>query len=294
MKYCPECSTDYQDNVDFCAKDGRGLMARNRLCSHCANSVPAEATECPHCHGSLPTSSVFHWSKEADSAQSSTLASDIKRMPKSSKLLWLVGILLSAIAGFLAGGQLQRNELMQSIQDQAHDVQVKEQKIKSLEGELAQVQQNAMANSQQLAELKSKLEENQQELVGAQQKLTGANREAERLAVAKTVSPPRAASRPIDPVTSPRVATRPADPIPPLATPAPAKLGAEPGAYEIVRATTVHEEPVNSSRVVFLIEKGTVVSVVRSNGDWLEVRSKHGNPPGFIRRNDAMLVGRAN
>jgi len=34
--------------------------------------------------------------------------------------------------------------------------------------------------------------------------------------------------------------------------------------------------------------------VVRSAGDWLEVRSKHGKPPGFIRRDDAMFKGGSN
>jgi hypothetical protein len=29
-------------------------------------------------------------------------------------------------------------------------------------------------------------------------------------------------------------------------------------------------------------------------GEWLEVRSKHGKPPGFIRADDAMFVGKAN
>jgi hypothetical protein len=33
---------------------------------------------------------------------------------------------------------------------------------------------------------------------------------------------------------------------------------------------------------------------VRSVGDWLEIRSKHGNPPGFIRADDATPVGRGN
>ena len=148
MKYCPECSTDYPDAADICVKDGRALITRSRLCPHCANSVPLDAAECPHCHGSLQAQSLFKWSEEADSdSASSTMASDIKRMPKSSKLLSLGGILLAAIVGFLAGGQLQRNELIQSMQDQAHEVQLKERKIKSLESQLAQAQQNPAANS---------------------------------------------------------------------------------------------------------------------------------------------------
>jgi hypothetical protein len=38
----------------------------------------------------------------------------------------------------------------------------------------------------------------------------------------------------------------------------------------------------------------TQITVVRGVGEWLEVRSKHGNPPGFIRTEDAKFVARAN
>ena len=263
MKYCPECSTDYQDDADFCVKDGRALITRSRLCPHCANNVPLDAAECPQCHGSLSAQNLFKWSEEADSA-SSTMASDIKRMPKSSKLLSLVGILLAAIAGFLAGGQLQRNDLIQSMQDQAHEVQLKERKIKALEGQLAQVQQNAPVNGQ-LVELERKLAEKQKELTEAQQKLTGASHEAERLAAVKVVpkaaprqtepaAPPRVATRPVEPSPPARVAPRPADPTPPASAAASARQGGEPGSYETLRVTTVHEQPVNSSRVVAQID----------------------------------------
>ena len=70
--------------------------------------------------------------------------------------------------------------------------------------------------------------------------------------------------------------------------------GANPGIYEVLRATTVFEGPSGSSRVLANIPAGTRVSVVNSNGDWLEVHSKSGNPPGFIRRDDASFVGKSN
>lgn len=298
MKYCAECSTDYPDNVDICVKDGHALVSRksgdNRLCSHCANSVPADALVCPHCHSNLPAQSAFAWAREDEPAAPTTVAADFKRMPKSTKLLWIAGVLLSAILGFFVGGQLQRNDLLQSMQDQLKEVHVKEQKIKVLETQFAQIQQDAAVNSRQLAELKTQLDEHQTQLAAAQQKLTGAMRETPRLAAASVTPAPRAVARPSETLPPPRVATRPADPVPPLSTSAPARPSAEPGAYETVRPTTVHEEPVNSSRVVSQIEKGTRINVVRSSGDWLEVRSKLGNPPGFIRRDDAMLVSRAN
>ena len=38
------------------------------------------------------------------------------------------------------------------------------------------------------------------------------------------------------------------------------------------------------------IPGGTRLDVVNAKGDWLEVHSRRGNPPGFIRREDATLV----
>jgi Bacterial SH3 domain len=60
--------------------------------------------------------------------------------------------------------------------------------------------------------------------------------------------------------------------------------------YQTVRSTSVFEEPSVSSRKVGSIANGTRVRVVGSSDDWLEVRSKQGRPPGFIRRDDAVLI----
>lgn len=65
---------------------------------------------------------------------------------------------------------------------------------------------------------------------------------------------------------------------------------ANPGTYETVRPTTLFEKPSGSSRAVSNIGDGIKVNVVGSSGDWLEVRSRLGNPPGFIRRDDAKPV----
>jgi hypothetical protein len=46
--------------------------------------------------------------------------------------------------------------------------------------------------------------------------------------------------------------------------------------------------------VLSRISGGTQITVVRSVGEWLEVRSKHGNPPGFVRADDATFVRRVN
>jgi len=60
--------------------------------------------------------------------------------------------------------------------------------------------------------------------------------------------------------------------------------------YQTVRSTSVFEEPSASSQKVGNIPNATKVRVVGSTDDWLEVRSKQGRAPGFIRRDDAVLM----
>jgi uncharacterized protein YgiM (DUF1202 family) len=61
-----------------------------------------------------------------------------------------------------------------------------------------------------------------------------------------------------------------------------------PAMYETARNTAVYEQPSTSSRTLATIPRGSRVRVVNSTGDWLEVRSKQGRPPGFIHRDDAV------
>lgn len=79
-------------------------------------------------------------------------------------------------------------------------------------------------------------------------------------------------------------------------TPPPAPTSQRPalstGTYETLRPTNVFDGPAPSARIVADIEPGVRINVVASNGDWLEVRSRHGNPPGFIRKDDARPVER--
>jgi hypothetical protein len=74
----------------------------------------------------------------------------------------------------------------------------------------------------------------------------------------------------------------------------PSRRTATTGIYETVRTTNVFAEASGSSRTVATIPEGTRVTVVGDNGEWLEVRSKSGNPPGFIRRADATFAEKSN
>ena len=62
------------------------------------------------------------------------------------------------------------------------------------------------------------------------------------------------------------------------------------GTFQTVRPTQVFSEPSEDSALVASIAKGVRLTVVDSREGWLEIRSKHGRPPGFIRRDEAIRV----
>jgi TolA-binding protein len=167
------------------------------------------------------------------------------------------------------------------VADNSSELREKEQKIQSLEAELAKLREGNQGSSSQIDELKAKLNENQKDLAETEKKLADANREIDRLTSGRVAS-------------APRPGPGSADPAPAQPAPVPARRAAEPGIYETLRATTVYEQPMGSARTLTQIPRGTQVTVVRSVGEWLEVRSKHGNPPGFIRVDDAMFINKAN
>jgi hypothetical protein len=61
--------------------------------------------------------------------------------------------------------------------------------------------------------------------------------------------------------------------------------------YEIIQPTRVLSAPRADSQLIANIEPGTQVNVVGSRDGWLEIRSKHGRPPGFIPKAAAIRIG---
>jgi uncharacterized coiled-coil protein SlyX len=286
MKRCPQCSTEYDDKVSFCAKDGRSLVSkggiRTKLCSHCANSIAEDALKCPYCKADLSSTADPQWpTREADPLEA-RLGSKKHKTSVASKAILITGLLVFGIGVFLIGGQRQRSESQSLLEERLAQLRDKDQKIQTLEAELAQARKELAQNSTQLVQLKNKLEESQRNLASTQQKLSRTARETERLAANKATAATRTASRPA------------AEPSTPTSRSGGARSAAELGVYQTIRPTSVYEEPSASSRVLSQINKGTRVNVVRSLGDWLEVRSKSNNPTGFVRRDDMTFLTKAN
>ncbi|MBI2358272.1 MAG: SH3 domain-containing protein [Deltaproteobacteria bacterium] len=161
----------------------------------------------------------------------------------------------------------------------------RDEEIRGLEREITMLRSELDERAARIRELKANLERTSSALALAERKLGEAQREKERLAA---LAPQTRTGE----LSAPREAPGPREASPPKESAAAGiwRRPAEAGTYETVRATSVFQEPSRSARKVATIGPGTKVTVVGSQGEWLEVRSKHGNPPGFIPREDAMLV----
>jgi len=63
------------------------------------------------------------------------------------------------------------------------------------------------------------------------------------------------------------------------------------GTYEVTRGARVFAAPSEFAQQVGEIEPGLKVNVVNARDGWLEIHSKHGRPPGFIRSDAVARVG---
>lgn len=291
MKQCPECLAEYEDSVSFCERDGKSLVAkvlpRARLCPHCANSIDESATKCSYCKADLSASKSPEWPAREKNVTGSARPPKERRFLKTAivvltlALVFVVGAVFIGRSLFLptpddAHFRLLLGEKDRQIEEKEQRLEEKERQIQELDQRVAELRKELEENSKQITQLRSELEEKSKTFSASQQKQTDTLRDVERSAA--TPPPPSAKTPP-----------RPAEPPPPAVV----RRTADPGIYEAIRPTSVYEQPAGSSRVVSKINKGTKVTVVRSVGEWLEVRSKHGNPPGFIRWDDAMFIGRA-
>lgn len=148
-----------------------------------------------------------------------------------------------------------------------------ERRIQELTADVEQLRKENEANANHVRELEGKLADTRNELVAVQQKLKAAQKQLAR-APAPGVPPARDRT----------VASAPPAP-PPQAAP---RRSTEAGQYEVVRDTSLLEKPSSSAREVALVQRGIIVNVISSVGEWYEVRSKYGKPPGYIRREDVI------
>jgi uncharacterized protein YgiM (DUF1202 family) len=62
------------------------------------------------------------------------------------------------------------------------------------------------------------------------------------------------------------------------------------GTFKITRPTQVYSGPSDTSKLIADIEPGMKINVVDSRDGWLEIRSKHGRPSGFVRQTAAVRI----
>lgn len=253
-----------------------------RLCPNCANSINENAEQCPYCKADLLLGIAPKWlNRNEGSSESRGILKTERKFSIPAKLIWPAALIASVLVAFFAGGYSQRSELAALSLSNSKQLQAKEQIIQSQQEQLALAQKKLGDSSNQVAELQSKLQKTQKELGANQQRLPAVTREAKNLSTARSASLRRTATHGPDAGQS----------YPQPSTP---KRIAETGVYETTKATSVHENPSSNSRAISQIGRGTRINVVNAAGDWLEVRSKHGNPPGYVRADDARLIARAN
>ena len=251
---------------------------QTRLCPHCANSIGADALTCPYCKADLMVGEP-EWPARGE-IEPPISAPEKQKLTVKSKAILALGLLVFALGVYLVGGNVERHDLDNVLAEQRKTLRERDQKIQSLEAQLAELRQKSHGGAQETEQIKARLDKSQENLAAAQRKLASANKEIERLSSSRIAPAVRPASRRADP--------------PPQRSTARSNAGREPRTYEAVRSTQVFEEPASSARIVAQLTKGTQITVVGSGDGWLEIRSRHGKPPGFIRADDAMFVSRAN
>jgi hypothetical protein len=253
-----------------------------RLCPHCANSINSDVSSCPYCRADLPQSAEPEWPRRDDDWEPITPPVEKGRLTVKSKAILILGLGVFAVGVYLVGGNRERSDLGPILEEQQRSLQEKDATINDLKVQLAQLRQEQQGTRSAIEDLKARLQESSNDLVAVQKKLADTNHEVEALAALRNSSTQRPVARAFEQ---------------PAPTASAASLrgrgGLEPGTYESTRTASVYEAPASSAKIVTQISKGTQLNVVRSVGDWVEIRSKHGNPPGYVRADDIAATNRS-
>ena len=255
---------------------------QTRLCPHCANSIASDVLSCPYCRADLPQSAEPEWPRKDDDWELTPPPVEKGKLTVKSKAILMLGLGVFAVGVYLVGGNRERSDLGPMLEEQQRSLEEKDARINDLKVQLAQLRQEHQATRSEIEDLKSRLQQSSNDLVAVQKKLADTNHEVEALAALRNSSTPRPVARSIEQ--------------PPPAASASSFRGhggLEPGTYESTRTASVYEAPASSSKIVTQISKGTQLNVVRSVGDWVEIRSKHGNPPGYVRVDDIAASSRS-
>jgi hypothetical protein len=109
---------------------------------------------------------------------------------------------------------------------------------------------------------------------------------------AVNTSAARAEAEAVQLAAKPREAAKPAKEAGPATKPprSPRLATKVSGTYEITQSSRIYAAPTEFSQLIGDIEPGVKVNVVNARDGWLEIHSKHGRPPGYIRKEAAARV----
>ena len=155
---------------------------QTRLCPHCANSIALDTLTCPYCKASLNAAAMPQWPSPDDDAPAVQVESKREGMPLGSKIILVLGLFMFALGVYLVGGQNERSDLAPQLDAKDKELQDRQDKIKSLEDQLAQAREELKGSAAQLEELKAKFAVQEKSLAAAQKQAKDINRQVGRLA----------------------------------------------------------------------------------------------------------------
>ena len=125
---------------------------QTRLCPHCANSVGLDALTCPYCKGDLLSSPEPQWPEHDTDHDRAAGLPEKEKLPVMSVIL-VLGLVVFALGVYLVGGNVERQDLRPVMDEQQKALSERDNKIKSLESQLAELRQSNQGTIQQIEQL---------------------------------------------------------------------------------------------------------------------------------------------
>ena len=265
----------------FCTQCGNSVDLGSNFCGNCGAKIPKASPPANEPSATnaddAPSPTIIESRTQFMSAQ--TLALDAESLDQQAKRRngKLIMIIAAAVIIVIGAGVYFGTDLLRPTPTPAPEPVALAPTVPPIAAPPAQPEGSAQAPS----------ETKQNDLWEPSQPMPEAP-PADQTEQPKPPPPPRAKAAPQqEPAQPPRRAARERAQEPGSSPASQTRLAPMAAVYETVRPTVVYAEPSTSSKVVSNIDSNVRLTVVGANNEWLELRSRLGNPPGFVRREQA-------